>query len=157
MGYLIGGPDGFVGTWGKMRRAMGQINSSGINYSAPTIVEPYNLEWQVQAGNSFFKSAATGGFVKGGFIFTPPTLPSYANIFGPFINISSAPNPANVTVAVNSFEDGSLLSDLTGQAATGYGGTFSITAAMNTSFVTVVGGGPNNGTTISSIGLMTPI
>jgi hypothetical protein len=157
MGYLIGGPDGFVGTWGKMRRAMGQINSFGLNYSTPTISEPNNLEWQVQAGDSFFKSAATGGFVKGGFLFTPPTLPSYANIYGPFINISSAPNPANVLVAVNSFEDGPLLSDLTGQTVTGYGGTFNITAAMNTSFVTVVGGGPVVGTPISAIGLMTPI
>jgi hypothetical protein len=136
---------------------MGQVNSSGLNYSLPTIVEPYNLEWQVQAGDSFFKSALGNGFVKGGFLFTPPTLPSYANIFGPYINISAAANPADVSVALNSLEDGPLLSDLTGQAVTGYGGTFSITAAMGTSYVTVAGGGPVVGTPISAIGLMTPI
>jgi hypothetical protein len=136
---------------------MGQINSFGLNYSSATLVEPFNLDWQVQAGSSYFKSTASGGFVKGGFLFTPPAIPSYANMFGPFINIQQAPNPANVIVAINSFENGSLLTDLTGQTVTGYGGTFNITAAMNTSNVTVTGGGPVAGTPISAIGLMTPI
>jgi len=165
MGFLIGGPDctpsGGVGTWGKLRRAMGQKFPLGLDYSYPTVLEEFNLEWQVQAGDSFFKSAVGSGFVKGGFLIGAPPVfqfPFYANLFGPFITIDIAALFVDVLVTLEpTCDDNPFMTDLVGQTVTGGTTTpFAITSAMYTTNVTVAGVGPPTGP-ISAIGLMTPI
>lgn len=166
MGFLIGGPDcttlGGLGTWGKMRRAMGQNVVAGPSYLEPTIKEEFNLEWQVQAGDSFFKSAVGSGFVKGGFLIGAPPVfqfPFYSNIFGPFITINPAALATDSTVFLApSCDDNPFMTDLIGQTVTG--GTitpFAITAPMYTTSVNVTGTGGTSAAPISAIGLMTPI
>ena len=165
MGYLIGGPDctpfGGVGTWGKLRRAMGQRVGFLIDYQTPTIQEPFNTEWQVQDNDSFFKSAASGsGFVKGGFLIGAPPVfqfPFYANTYGPFISIQLGTPPDSAVTLADTCDDNPFMTDLVGQTVTGGTTTaFAITAAMYTTNPTVAGSGAPSGP-ISAIGLMTPI
>ena len=165
MGYLIGGPDctpsGGVGTWGKLRRAMGQSFPLGLQYQYPTVMEEFNLEWQVQAGDSFFKSSVGSGFVKGGFLIGAPPVfqfPSYNNIFGPFITIDIAALFIDVRVTLApTCDDNPFMTDLVGQTVTGGTTTpFAITAAMYTTNPDVPGSGADTGP-ITAIGLLTPV
>ena len=71
MGYLIGGPDTEPGgptTWGRLRRAVGQYVGAN-DYRLPTLEQYNNIEYDPAV---YFTSAASGGFVKGGY-----TLPRY--------------------------------------------------------------------------------
>lgn len=165
MGYLIGGPDctpsGGVGTWGKLRRAMGQSVDFVADYRYPTVMEEFNTEWQVQSNESFFKSAVGSGFIKGGFLIGPPPVfqfPYYFNVFGPFISVSIAPLFVDSTVILApTCDDNPFMTDLVGQTVTGGTTTpFAITAPMYTTDVNVTGVGPNAGL-ITAVGLMTPI
>ena len=164
MGYLIGGPDctpsGGVGTWGKFRRAMGQRVGFNIDYQTPTIQEQFNTEWQVQPGDSFFKSALGNGFVKGGFLIGASPVfqfPFYGNTFGPFFSIQLGISPDSAVTLEPTCDDNPFMTDLVGQTVTGGTTTaFAITAAMYTTNPTVAGTGLPTGP-ISAIGLMTPI
>jgi hypothetical protein len=131
-----------------------------IDYQTPTIQEEFNLEWQVQANDSFFKSALGSGFVKGGFLIGPPPVfqfPFYANIFGPFITIELGVAPDSRVTLADTCDDNPFMTDLVGQTVTGGTTTaFAITAAMYTTNPTVAGTGLPTGP-ISAIGLMTPI
>ena len=154
MGYLIGGPDtslfGGVSTWGRLRRAVGQYVGTN-DYRLPTVEQYHNLEWDV---TYYFTSAASGGFVKGGYvILAPPNQQfSFQPIF-PYLQVDpSGPPPIDsVVTSVNTFDANTLVSELVGEAVTGYGGTFNYTALMNTSLV-YVGGGAWAGTPITAIG-----
>ena len=154
MGILIGGPDtslfGGVSTWGRLRRAVGQYVGTN-DYRLPTVEQYHNLEWDV---TYYFTSAASGGFVKGGYvILAPPNQQfSFQPIF-PYLQVDpSGPPPIDsVVTSVNTFDANTLVSELVGEAVTGYGGTFNYTALMNTSLV-YVGGGAWAGTPITAIG-----
>ena len=164
MGYLIGGPDctpsGGVGTWGKLRRAMGQ--RVGIyDYQLPSVQEPFNLEWHApEEGQSFFKSAATSSFVKGGFLIGAPPVfqfPYYGNVWGPFISISIGVAPDSRATLAPTCDDNPFMTDLVGQTVTGGTTTpFAITAAMYTTNPDVPGSGADTGP-ITAIGLLTPV
>ena len=164
MGFLIGGPDctpsGGVGTWGKLRRAMGQSFPLGLQYQYPTVMEEFNTEWTVQLNDSFFKSALGSGFVKGGFLIGAPPVfqfPYYNNIFGPFITIAIGVAPDSSVALAPTCDDNPFMTDLVGQTVTGGTTTpFAITAAMYTTNPTVAGSGAATGP-ISAIGLMAPI
>ena len=155
MGILIGGPDtslfGGVSTWGRLRRAVGQyveVIPSTIDYRAPTVEQYHNLEWDAVY---YFTSAASGGFVKGGYVI--PALPAqpFQPIF-PYLQVDpSGPPPIDSVVTSAAFDEDTLVSELVGEAVTGYGGTFNYTALMNTSLV-YVGGGAWAGTPITAIG-----
>ena len=141
---------------------MGQSVIAGPSYFQPTIIEEFNLEWQVLAGNSFFKSAAGSGFVKGGFVISAPPafqFPFYGNTFGPYITIDPAFLATDSTVFLAPTCDNSpFMTDLVGETVTG--GTitpFAITAPMYTTSVNVTGTGGTSAAPISAIGLMTPI
>lgn len=164
MGYLIGGPDctpsGGVGTWGKLRRAMGQVTPGG-DYQSPSIQQPFNLEWHAQEeGESYFKSAAGNGFVKGGFLIGAPPVfqfPYYGNVWGPFISIDFGSGGDSTATLEPTCDDNPFMTDLVGESVTG--GTaapFTITAPMFNSGVTLTGSGYPTGP-ISAIGLMTPV
>ena len=153
MGFLIGGPDttilGGLSTWGKLRSAVGQITPS-FNYQQPTVKEDFNRDW---ATSVYFTSAATGSFVKLGFVLGPGDQPATANMFFPHIYISNAVLFNDVLASLDqSFDQDTMMAQLTAEAATGYGGTFAISALMNTSIVNVTGGGPLTGTLITSVG-----
>jgi len=158
MGFLIGGPNttifGGLSTWGKLRTAVGQITPS-FNYQQPTVKEDFNRGWDVTV---YFMSAATGSFVKLGYSLGPNDQPSTANMLFPYIFITPASPATNVIVSLNnSFEEDTLLSQLVGEQVTGYGGTFAITAIMNTNpAVTVTGGGPLTNPLITIVGKMSP-
>lgn len=152
MGYLIGGPDtslfGGVSTWGRLRSAVGQYVTS-VTYTYPTVIEYHNNEWDV---TYFFTSAASGSFVKCGYyIPAPPGQPFQQ--FYPFIQVEPFPTPTidSVVNSAMTFDEDTLVTELVGQAVTGYGGTFNYTALMNTSLV-YVGGGAWAGTPITAIG-----
>ena len=142
MGFLIGGPDttifGGLSTWGKLRTAVGQITPSG-NYQLPTLKEDFNREWDE---TYYFTSLETGSFVKSGFSLSPGDQPSTSNMLQPNIIISDAGGSNILVTFSNSFDVDTMLTQLTGQAVGGYGGTFSITTPMNTTNVVVTGGGP---------------
>ena len=142
MGFLIGGPDttifGGLSTWGKLRTAVGQITPSG-NYQLPTLKQDFNREWDE---TYYFTSLETGSFVKSGFSLSPGDQPSTANMLQPNIIISDAGGSDILVTFSNSFDVDTMLTQLTGQAVGGYGGTFSITTPMNTTNVVVTGGGP---------------
>ena len=154
MGILIGGPDtslfGGVSTWGRLRRAVGQYVGTN-DYRLPTVEQYHNLEWDV---TYYFTSAASGGFVKGGYVILAPPKQqfSFQPIF-PYLQVDpSGPPPIDsVVTSVNTFDANTLVSELVGEAVTGYGGTFNYTALMNTSLV-YVGGGAWAGTPITAIG-----
>jgi hypothetical protein len=154
MGYLIGGPDtslfGGPSTWGRLRRAVGQYVGTN-DYRVPTVEQFHNLEWDV---TYYFTSAASGSFVKGGYVIpAPPAQPSQP-VF-PYLQVDPAsPPPLGTTIAVNSantFDENTLVAELVGEAVTGYGGTFNYTAPMNTSVV-YLAGGAWAGTPITAIG-----
>ena len=154
MGYLIGGPDtslfGGPSTWGRLRRAVGQYVGTN-DYRVPTLETYHNIEWDV---TNYFTSAASGGFVKGGYAI--PALPSQPqDLIHPYIQVDPAsPPPLGTTIAVNSantFDENTLVAELVGEAVTGYGGTFNYTAPMNTSVV-YLAGGAWAGTPITAIG-----
>ena len=138
MGFLIGGPDctpsGGVGTWGKLRRAMGQSFPLGLQYQYPTVMEEFNTEWTVQLNDSFFKSALGSGFVKGGFLIGAPPVfqfPYYNNIFGPFITIDIGVAPDSSVTLAPTCDDNPFMTDLVSQTVTGGTVTpFAITAPM---------------------------
>ena len=151
MGFLIGGPDtglGGLSTWGKLRCALCQLTDAG-DYQSPPVNEPFNREWDAE---HYFTSAATGSFLKQGFLLlTPSTQPSYANAYPPIIVISDSAG-SDITVRLNaSFDLNTIMAQLTGETVSGYGGTFAITAAMNDGSVIVTGAGPLTDP-ISSIG-----
>ena len=156
MGILIGGPDTQPGgptTWGRLRRAVGQyveVIPSTIDYRLPTVEQYHNLEWDV---TYYFTSAASGGFVKGGYDI--PALPAqpFQPIF-PYIQVDPAsPPPPLTTIAASSFvfDEDTLVAQLVGEAVTGYGGTFNYTAPMNTA-IQYIPGGTYSGTAITAIG-----
>lgn len=153
MGILIGGPDtslfGGVSTWGRLRRAVGQYVGTN-DYRVPTVEQYHNLEWDV---TYYFTSAASGGFVKGGYyMLAPPNQQfSFQPIF-PYLQVDpSGPPPIDSVVNSFGFDADTLVAELVGEAVTGYGGTFNYTALMNTSLV-YVGGGAWAGTPITAIG-----
>ena len=165
MGYLIGGPDctpsGGVGTWGKLRRAMGQRTASGFyDYQLPTVQEHFNLEWHVLANASFFKSSLGSGFVKGGFLIAAPPIfqfPYYNNIFGPFIVTETGVGLDSRVTLADTCDNNPFMTDLVGETV--LGGTnnpFAITAPLFTTFPTVPGTGFPAGP-ITAIGLMTQV
>ena len=159
MGFLIGGPDttifGGLSTWGKLRTAVGQSTPS-FNYQQPTVKEDFNREWDVTV---YFMSAATGSFVKLGYALGPNDQPSTALMFDPYIFITNAALFNDVVASLNGqFDQDTLLSQLVGEQVTGYGGTFAITALMNTNpNVNVTGGGPLTGPLITIVGKLSPI
>ena len=139
MGFLIAGPDtveGGLSTWGKLRSPVCQIGPYG-DYQEPTLNLPHNTEWDAV---NYFTSAATGGFLKQGFLLlTPSTLPSVANAYPPTININEFGfNTVEVRLDA-SFDENTLMAQLTGEAVGGWGGSFNITAAMNSGSVIVTG------------------
>ena len=153
MGYLIGGPDtslfGGPSTWGRLRRAVGQYVGAN-DYRMPTLERYHNIEWDV---TYYFTSAASGGFVKGGYDI--PALPAqpFQPIF-PYIQVDPAsPPPPLTTIAASSyvFDEDTLVAQLVGEAVTGYGGTFNYTAPMNTA-IQYIPGGTYSGTAITAIG-----
>ena len=153
MGILIGGPDtslfGGVSTWGRLRRAVGQYVGTN-DYRLPTVEQYHNLEWDV---TYYFTSAASGGFVKGGYVMlAPPNQQfSFQPIF-PYLQVDpSGPPPIDSVVNSFCFDADTLVAELVGEAVTGYGGTFNYTALMNTSLV-YVGGGAWAGPPITAIG-----
>jgi hypothetical protein len=140
---------------------MGQTVGFSIDYQTPTIQEPFNTEWHPpEEGESYFKSAAGNGFVKGGFLIGPPPVfqfPFYANTYGPFISIQLGTPPDSAVTLADTCDDNPFMTDLVGQTVTGGTTTaFAITAAMYTTNPTVAGTGSPTGP-ISAIGLMTPI
>lgn len=160
MGILIGGPDtslfGGVSTWGRLRRAVGQYVGAN-DYRLPTVEQYHNLEWDV---TYYFTSAASGGFVKGGYVMlAPPNQQfSYQPIF-PYIQVDPAsPPPPLTTIAASSFvfDADTLVDQLVGEAVTGYGGTFNYTALMNTA-IQYIPGGTYSGTAITAIGKLVQI
>lgn len=151
MGYLIGGPDtslfGGVSTWGRLRRAVGQYVGTN-DYRLPTVEQYHNLEWDV---TYYFTSAASGSFVKGGYVIPAPPAQPFQPVF-PYLQVDpSGPPPIDSVVNSADFDEDTLVTELVGQAVTGYGGTFNYTALMNTSLV-YVGGGAWAGTPITAIG-----
>lgn len=157
MGYLIGGPDtspvGGPSTWGRLRRAVGQY--VGIHdYRLPTVEHHHNVEWDV---TYYFTSAVSGGFVKGGYVIPALASQPFQLVF-PYIQVDPS-GPSPIDAVANSgmtFDENTLLTELTGEAVTGYGGTFAYTALMNTTLV-YVGGGSWAGTPITAIGKLTQI
>lgn len=152
MGYLIGGPDTEPGgptTWGRLRRAVGQYVGAN-DYRMPTLERYNNIEYDPAL---YFTSAASGGFVKGGYDL--PSLPAqpFQPLF-PYIQVDAAsPPPPLTTIAASSFvfDEDTLVAELVGEAVTGYGGTFNYTAAMNTA-IQYIPGGTYSGTAITAIG-----
>jgi hypothetical protein len=148
MGILIGGPDtslfGGVSTWGRLRRAVGQyveVIPSTIDYRQPTVQEYHNLGWDAVY---YFTSAASGGFVKGGYVMlAPPNQQFSFQPTFPYIQVNpSGPAPIDsVVTSANTFDTNTLVAQLVGEAVTGNGGTFNYTALMNTSAVQVAAGG----------------
>jgi hypothetical protein len=113
-------------------------------------VEQYhNLEWDV---TYYFTSAASGSFVKGGYVIPAPPAQPFQLVF-PYLQVDpSGPPPIDsVVTSQMTFDENTLVTELVGQAVTGYGGTFNYTALMNTSLV-YVGGGAWAGTPITAIG-----
>ena len=154
MGILIGGPDtslfGGVSTWGRLRRAVGQYVGTN-DYRLPTVEQYHNLEWDV---TYYFTSAASGGFVKGGYVMlAPPNQQFSFQPTFPYIQVNpSGPAPIDsVVTSANTFDADTLVAQLVGEVVTGNGGTFNYTALMNTSLV-YVGGGAWAGTPITAIG-----
>jgi hypothetical protein len=154
MGILIADPNlqpGGPTTWGKLRRAVGQY-VGGNDYRLPTVERYNNIEYDPAV---YFTSAASGGFVKGGYdIPAPPyeNLP-FQPIF-PYIQVDPAsPPPPLTTIAASSyvFDEDTLVAQLVGEAVTGYGGTFNYTAPMNTA-IQYIPGGVYSGTAITAIG-----
>jgi hypothetical protein len=154
MGILIGGPDTQPGgptTWGRLRRAVGQYVGAN-DYRGPTLERYNNIEWDAAF---YFTSAASGGFVKGGYYIPSPPYsdqpyqPNYSYIQ---VNPASPPPPLT-TIATFSFlfDEDTLVAQLVGEAVTGYGGTFNYTAPMNTA-IQYIPGGTYSGTAITAIG-----
>ena len=154
MGILIGGPDTQPGgptTWGRLRRAVGQYVGAN-DYRAPTFEGLNNTEWDV---TYYFTSAASGGFVKGGYTLPAPPYSDqpFQQIFA-YIQVDPAsPPPPLTTIAASSFvfDEDTLVAQLVGEAVTGYGGTFNYTAPMNTA-IQYIPGGTYSGTAITAIG-----
>lgn len=151
MGYLIGGPDTEPGgptTWGRLRRAVGQYVGAN-DYSLPTLERYNNIEWDAAF---YFTSAASGGFVKGGYY---PVLPyePFQPIFSFIVIYPASPPPPLTTIATASFlfDEDTLVVELVNEAVTGYGGTFNYTAPMNGT-LQYIPGGVYAGTPITSIG-----
>jgi hypothetical protein len=139
---------------------MGQVVPGAADYPFPSILQPFNLEWHApEEGESYFKSAAGSGFVKGGFLLgAPPTLlPYYTNVWGPFISIGFGAGGDSTATLDPTCDDNPFMTDLVGETVTGcLAAPFTITAPMFNSAVTLTGSGYPTGP-ISAIGLMTPV
>jgi len=169
MGFLIGAPSASgwsLSTWGKLRRAVGQLqygltvpSIQGEVYKTVADVpyEDFNVSYTVDLvfGNYFRSGAVSNGWLKGGFTLNTPTdVPSMFTYNIPYFALVTDLSTVNMDVTLFNFDEDSYVGELTGQIVIFQpappNDTFVITAAMATAPPVNVPG--SSGTPIISIG-----
>ena len=151
MGFLIGAPSASgwsLSTWGKLRRAVGQLQfgetvpsiQGEVYKTTPDVpIEDFNQEYTVDLvfGNYFRSGAVSNGWLKGGFTLNTPTdVPSLFTFNIPYIVLFTDSSTVNMDVTLSNFDEDSYVGELTGQIVIFQpappNDTFVITAAMAT-------------------------